>query len=300
MIARQFRYSPHDAPPIEQRPHDPAARAAVAGSDDHRLLVFFRDHVMMRKMRHLIAHAAVQRGHWAGLSLVRDVMRMRYQTPPPIDSVIHTGKGSGVMDCHLLDQLSKRLAMAPESRRSTLRRLARGVFTTLLLGAAGEQGAAKKRKKCKKGKKKCGRTCITQTACCTDGAPGCPAYSTCTNGQCLCNQGLRQCGSDCIPKAACCTDAECGAVPCIAHTCDCNGRGDGTACGGGRQCSGGECDKAPACTAGFEMCTFDAECCGVQCLPAFGTKLCTCSPAGKPCHSKDCCGGSTCIGFVCQ
>jgi hypothetical protein len=204
------------------------------------------------------------------------------------------------MDGHNFDWLSKRLVIAPESRRSTLRRLTTGGVTALLLRLEWEQGAAKKRKRCKKGKKKCGRTCIAKTACCTGGTPGCAAFSACTNGQCACNQGMTQCGQECIPKAACCTDAECGAVQCIAHTCDCNGRGDGTDCGGGKQCSGGACAKPPPCTAGFEGCAVDANCCSASCEQVLGTDVCTCSPSGRQCQGGDCCAGLTCIGFVCQ
>jgi hypothetical protein len=236
------------------------------------------------------------------LTQVWGVSRMRRATAATIDSGIGTDVGSGLMDGPLFDRLSARLAVAPESRRSTLRRLAGGGVAALLLRVDAEPISAKKkkRKKCKKGKTKCGRTCIPTAGCCTSGMPGCPAFSACTNGQCVCTQGLRQCGQECIPTAACCTDAECGAVPCIAHTCDCTGRGDGTACGGGKQCSGGVCAKPPPCTAGFDSCVVDADCCSVSCLPVLGTKVCTCSPGGKQCRGGDCCAGLNCVGFFCQ
>jgi hypothetical protein len=165
-----------------------------------------------------------------------------------------------------LDRLSKGLAVAPESRRLTLRRLVQSGFTALLLPFERERAAArkKKRKKCKNGHKRCHRKCI--------------------------------------PATACCTDAECGTVPCLAHNCDCTGRADSTDCGGGRQCSGNVCATPPACLGFGETCVDDVDCCGLSCVsvPMLG-HLCTCSSGGRSCQGAgDCCSGLTCVGFVCQ
>ncbi len=227
------------------------------------------------------------------------------------------------MDSDQFDALTRTFREL-RSRRGLLAGLASGLLAVVPLGF-GTEVAAGKRKKCppckKRNKGKCKGTLPDGTACaggaCQSGrcvaapppgsppgpppcAPGCPASSTCTNGQCLCNQGLRPCGQECITTLACCTDAECGTVPCIAHTCHCFGRADGTDCGGGKQCSGGVCAKRPSCTAGLELCTGNVDCCSGSCLPILGTKVCSCVPGGRQCQGGDCCSGFTCVGFVCQ
>jgi hypothetical protein len=72
-----------------------------------------------------------------------------------------------------------------------------------------------------------------------------------------------------------------------------------TCCASGKQCSGGIC--VPACAGFGDSCNVDGDCCSVSCVSTLGSKFCTCSPAGKVCHSSsDCCGGLGCVGFFCQ
>jgi hypothetical protein len=219
------------------------------------------------------------------------------------------------MEAGRFDALARTLTRG-RTRRRALAGLLAGALG--ILGTHSDDAAAKNKKPCppckKRKKGKCKANAPDGTACaggtCQSGrcvaappsgcASGCPAYAPCTNGQCLCNPGLQLCGQECIPTIACCTDAECGTVPCIGHTCFCFGRGDGTDCGGGKQCSGGVCAKRPLCTAGFGLCVNDTECCSVSCLPVLGAKHCSCVTGGRQCQGGDCCPGLTCVGFVCQ
>jgi hypothetical protein len=167
----------------------------------------------------------------------------------------------------LLDRLKMGLAVVPESRRLTLGRLVQSGLGALFFPAGLKQAAANKRKKKRK----------------------------------KCKQGHRRCHRKCIPFTACCSGAECGTVPCVAHTCDCAGRTDGTDCGGGKQCSGGVCAKPPTCVDFLDACVDDVDCCGLTCVPFQGSKFCACSPGGRLCHiSGDCCGGFSCVGFFCE
>jgi hypothetical protein len=105
----------------------------------------------------------------------------------------------------------------------------------------------KKKKKCKGGKKRCGKKCIAKSNCCTDG--DCSGGATCQDGTCRCPDGERECEGACIPDDVCCPGEVCG------ENCSCRRTVEGTGfCVQGGiliacvQCnSSAECDDGDQC-----------------------------------------------------
>jgi hypothetical protein len=155
-----------------------------------------------------------------------------------------------------------------ESRFDTWTRrrfgLATGGAAVALMGLAGRNGALakkKKKKKCKGGKKKCGKKCILKTQCCVD--TDCPTGADCVSGTCVCPSGTTNCGDVCADLT---TDgANCGAC---GNVCDTNGCVNGfCTCQVPQDCNGCVCalrleDAETACTGDIttQTCSVDADC----------------------------------------
>jgi hypothetical protein len=121
-----------------------------------------------------------------------------------------------------------------------------------------------------------------------------------------CRGGTRKCGKRCIPSASCCSAADCDdGNACASSVCNSDGAcgqvntPDLTGCGGGKQCSGGECAAPPTCRSTGDPCILPSECCG-ECV--IGQGMGTCIPGeepNQPCLVPEDCASGTCIGFVC-
>jgi hypothetical protein len=111
-----------------------------------------------------------------------------------------------------------------------------------------------------------------------------------------CALGTRPCDDQCIPEANCCLDADC--PPGTNQTC----QGGTCACRPGQQDSGGVCGTPPICTAFFQPCAVDADCCSDFCTFLGASFVCgCCGGQGSPCHSSiECIPGMTCAGFICR
>lgn len=111
------------------------------------------------------------------------------------------------MDADMFDQMTR------EGWRALPRRgvlgLAAGLGALLLGSSAGD--AKKKRKKCKKGKKNCGKRCVDlQTDSVNCGACGnaCPGGQTCSGGTCACPANQSFVAGACIPRFGCTLDLD--------------------------------------------------------------------------------------------
>jgi hypothetical protein len=151
----------------------------------------------------------------------------------------------------------------------------------LSLGLADTEAKKKRKKKCKGGKKKCGKKCIPKTACCG----GCSDGQICQTGACVC-------------PTECCADADCPSGS--GEICE-----DGACvCPSGQEDSGGVCGTPPTCQGSSVGCSPPGPsqtCCGGECLLMAGMGVCVSSANGEPCHTTDDCSNpqSICRGFVC-
>lgn len=149
------------------------------------------------------------------------------------------------------------------SRRTALRFAAGSALAALIAPVGRDQAAAKKKKKCKHGKKRCQGSCIPKANCCADA--DCPAGSgqTCQAGACNCLPGEGNSGGVCgTPPPTTCSLT---GVPCPG--------GDGDCCN--------------------DHCVADGA----------GGNVCACASVGEVCLTiADCCFGAglDCIGFVCK
>jgi hypothetical protein len=82
------------------------------------------------------------------------------------------------------------------------------------LGVETAESKKKKRKKCKGGKKKCGKKCILKTECCG----GCDEGETCCDGTC------RDLATD-VANCGACGNA-CATAECVHGSCACTGEDD--------------------------------------------------------------------------
>jgi hypothetical protein len=170
------------------------------------------------------------------------------------------------------------------SRRGLSRSLG-GLFLAgplgLISGFVNAEAKKKKRKKkCKGGKKKCGKRCIPKTDCCVDA--DCPAGSgqICQDGNCACPSGEETCdglcvdletdGANCGSCGFACETGECvhGVCTCLVQN-DCPG---GCPCAdrlqGGRICflggnNGQSCDNDDDCP--DRSACFSINLCSVPC-----------------------------------
>jgi hypothetical protein len=171
------------------------------------------------------------------------------------------------MDALRFDALVRSLH-AGVTRRGFSRSLAAlgltgGLGSLLALSDVGAKKKHKKKKKCK-GKRKCGKTCIAKTACCTD-ADCVNTGETCVNSACACPDGQDACGGACIdscPASRVRDPNNCGCCRpsgLMEHECEsaeldpcCSGSPCGTCCGGeSTACPGRELNDA---------CSFDEQC----------------------------------------
>jgi hypothetical protein len=146
------------------------------------------------------------------------------------------------------------------------------VVATLGLGGLSVPAGAKRKKRCKGGKRKCSGRCINPRS----------DFNNCGTCGNVCGQGQT------------CMDGTCTGGPPE----DCTGQPDLTDCGGGRQCSGGVCATAPTCGIAPDQCASALDCCGNVCDP---DEFCPLSAPGNPCRTaENCSDGASCVGFVCQ
>lgn len=178
------------------------------------------------------------------------------------------------MDAHRFDELLRVL-----SRRPSRRGIARTLAAITLAGMFGTPGLAevqakrkRKKKKCKGGKKKCGKRCCAVGDACLGGSC-CPAAQAC--GAVCCTVG-----DACIANACCPVDGACGAACCAS----------------GEACLGGSC--CPAERACGTVCCPAGQRCGA---PGSGTCVAgqgTCAAGASSCGSDNfifCNGQATCV-----
>lgn len=201
------------------------------------------------------------------------------------------------MEADRFDLMTRALA-ATSHRRQALLALVGGSLG--LLGLS-EADAKRKKKKCKKNQKKCGKKCVPASGCCADSE--CTEGRTCQNGQCNCPLGTALC-----PGKGCVAPAQCGGTPncpsafpkrCPVTTQDPEGLCvvNSDVCCNSAQ-GGGSCDEdAPTCCPISDRypggtCATDEEVC------------CPSNKGGQVCLSEaDCCidnGDCTVSGETCQ
>lgn len=192
------------------------------------------------------------------------------------------------MDDQLLDDLAREIG-SQLPRRSVLSAL--GGLAALLVAPAFEGEAKKKKKKCKGGKKKCGRKCIPADQCCS--TADCGSTGQCVNGTCLCPTGQKSCRGGCIPEASCCQNSECGpTLTCVNGACTCSGglTKCGADCINPELCCGATCPGAQDCDTGFCICPNpDKWPCGDG----------SCVTGGECCVSANCPAGQRCDDGEC-
>lgn len=172
------------------------------------------------------------------------------------------------MEARRFDQISRGLA-AVASRRTTLGGGVGAVVAALLPGLA-QDGAVKKKKKCKQAKKCAGKVC---------GNFGCKGASC---GACeprnTCEEAI------CSDQGACIRSNVLAGTPCGAN---------------GQQCNSGECIERPTCAMEGAACTSGDQCCSNGCWPEPNL---TCFPSGQgePClENTDCGDDLVCVGYRC-
>jgi hypothetical protein len=168
------------------------------------------------------------------------------------------------------------------SRRATLSALSSGIFGAGSLALLDDSKAKKKRKrkkkrkKCKGGTKKCGKTCIPASGCCSSADCG---NGTCVGNSCDCDSGFKECNGTCIPQGDCC-----GACPgetiCVGGECVCPGNAPfacpGDVCAfGGQCCDTSECPNPQECLEGVCTCPgADAINCIDRCCDGAADEVC--------------------------
>jgi hypothetical protein len=165
--------------------------------------------------------------------------------------------------------------MGTPSRRGLSRSLG-GLFLAGPLGLISgffdaEAKKKKRKKKCKGGKKRCGKKCLdlqTDPLNCGSCGNGCDVGKDCADGKCSCPEGEQACGASCITQVECCTDADCGdGGTCVDGTCLCPV--EKASCGGtcvdlaadGANC--GSCNNVcvtGGCVNGACVCQGEAQC----------------------------------------
>jgi hypothetical protein len=187
------------------------------------------------------------------------------------------------VDADRFDDLLRFVSASP-SRRGMARALGAAALAGMfgqLVGINDLAAKKKKKKKCKasKGKKKCGKKCISLSSCCT--SADCGGGATCQNGSCLCPTGQKPCQGACISQESCCV--ACGELGvCENGSCVC--------LTGGKACEG-SCIPVGNCCASTD--------CGPNAVCANGT--CSCLSGFKDCQGSCismavCCGGSGICG----
>lgn len=206
------------------------------------------------------------------------------------------------MDDAAFDRLATRIG------RHVPRRALAGLVVGAGLGLPAA-GSAKRKKKCKAPKRKCGKRCVAvQTDPRNCGACGraCAAGEACSGGACLlpCPAGQKACAGRCIPAIGCCTNAECAGgdectiAVCVDNTCRVLSKENGTTCtapiGIGGECRGPNCI---GCLGRRSTCTSNLDCCGAT---SNGVLICSSNQHGTSVACQDstprCCGfaESTC------
>lgn len=214
--------------------------------------------------------------------------------------------------------------LAAHVGRHVHRRALAGLVVASGLGLPAA-GSAKRKKKCKPPKRKCGKRCVTvltDAANCGSCGRACAAGEVCSGGACQipCPAGQKACAGRCIPATGCCTNAECTGgdrctvAACIDDTCRVLSKEEGTSCttfsGNGGECRGPNCI---GCLGRRSNCTSNLDCCGttsngIICSSnQHGTSIACqddsprcCGFAGSTCASQcDCCQGSDCFRGTC-
>src|SRR4051812_33305373 len=194
------------------------------------------------------------------------------------------------MDAERFDRLTRTLTQTGSRRRA---------LATALAGSLGLLGLSTvpdaQAKNCKKIKHKQKRKkCLAQAK----SDIGTPCIPSCERKIC----GDDGCAGSC---------GTCGAgTHCLTGSCVpfCQGQTDGTACGGGQQCSGGVCATPPTEATcqhtqpneliGGWYCAFDnSVCCSGVCT---ANTNCAKGGASKPCRDGSDCISNQCVGFSCQ
>jgi hypothetical protein len=181
------------------------------------------------------------------------------------------------MDGTRFDSITRTLR-AVADRRTTVRALP-GVAIAALAPGTVPAGAKKRRKKCKGGKKKCGKKC-------------CPVGQFCRNGKCsICAPPLFECpiggcaatlcGGQCCAVAETCVDNQCAPCPDLTNSCGvdvprCN-NGSGfcaTSVEGGNFCVGAS-SECSSCTDNDDCADIDPfAICGVCTTCGVSNKAC--------------------------
>jgi len=222
------------------------------------------------------------------------------------------------MDPTRFADLVRTLARAG-SRRQTLGALLGGTSALLLEAATGatprRPAGPRKKKKCKKGKTRCGKACVN-TVTDPDNCGGCgnQCNSTlgegCVNGACtappplcMCEAGCCDANNSCLPGDS---DQACGigghifCRACVAPE-TCGGGGLPGVCGDPGQPCGGHCTANQACVHGGCFPITDAQCTGCACGCTDGVdgsdkRLCLTLLGSEMCvSSDDCLVGHACV-----
>jgi hypothetical protein len=168
------------------------------------------------------------------------------------------------MDATRFDLIAKRLGA--RATRRTLFAVLAGLGLSGMAGSIQETEAGKKRKKCKGGKKKCGRKCIPKGNCCKH--PDCGDHGICTLGACGCETGYKECQGSCIPLGNCCAHTECpSGQQCCKGACTVvTGCCNDVDCQLGQLCDQGQCVTGQGnCPAGANSCLSGDIPCGNGC-----------------------------------
>jgi hypothetical protein len=192
------------------------------------------------------------------------------------------------MDARHLDDLAREIG-SQLPRRGVLGAL--GGLAALLAVPTLEAGAKKKKKKCKGGKKKCGKKCIPADQCCT--TADCGSKGQCVGGTCVCPAGQKACNGGCIPQALCCQNSECGAMQtCTNGACTCPG--GLSKCGldcieDGLCCQSADCPDGQHCDDFTCWCNAaDGIWCNAECCDAGNDEVCESNEEGSACTGGGC------------
>jgi hypothetical protein len=194
------------------------------------------------------------------------------------------------VDVPQLDDLAREIG-SQLPRRSVLGALSG--LAALFAASAGYGEARKRKKKCKGGKKRCGKQCVPADQCCS--SADCGRNGQCANGTCVCPAGKKACHGRCIAEGNCCTQDDCpGDQYCDEQTCRCPDGYEpcpGNICPSGDECCGtGDCASGQACDDGFCWCTSAGEIyCDDACCDASNGEICNWDA-----------NSSTCVGGGCQ